>query len=449
MKIDRGKYQKQYSHLCSEYLYHDRDGSLSNYAKEANNLYNYGLYFVRQSLFKNHHFLSYSELNSLIKHKYELKENMLYRKLPYVQSSQQTLKEVCTIFFAWTQALKSYKKNPSKFSGRPRIPRYLPKGKRHSFYLTYQNAKIKNGYLIVPKLSNFKLKLDPNITKIQRVVFKPLSKGYFKIIVQYKINKTIEYKEDNGKYVGIDPGLDNFFTVVDSSFKNHPLLINGRQAKSINHFYYKKMAQYQKLLAQNHQLETKIHTKQGPKLIYSQSNRMVNLTMKRNQQIKDLIHKATKRIIDYTLSCGANTIIVGKNTYQKRSINLGKRIDQNFYGIPIGLAIEQLKYKANLEGITVIETEESYTSQTSFIDDEKPCKENGNWIRKCKGLSPSKRRICRGIFRSNSGRLINSDVNGAYQIIRKVFSDVKFNEEILGCVSNPVKYNLFMVSEEN
>lgn len=449
MKIDREKYQKQYSHLCSEYLYHDRDGSLSNYAKEANNLYNYGLYFVRQSLFKNRHFLSYNELNSLIKHKYELRENMLYRKLPYVQSSQQTLKEVCSIFFAWTQALKSYKKNPSKFTGRPRIPGYLSKGKRHSFYLTNQNAKIKNGYLIVPKLSNFKLKLDPNITKIQRVVFKPLSKGYFKIIVQYKINKTIEYKEDNGKYVGIDPGLDNFFTVVDSSFKNHPLLINGRQAKSINHFYYKKMAQYQKLLAQNHQLETKIHTKQGPKLIYSQSNRMVDLTMKRNQQIKDLIHKATKRIIDYTLNCGANTIIVGKNKYQKRSINLGKRINQNFYGIPIGLAIEKLKYKANLEGITVIETEESYTSQTSFIDNEKPCKENGNWIRKCKGLSPSKRRICRGIFRSNSGRLINSDVNGAYQIIRKVFSDVKFNEEILGCVSNPVKYNLFMVSEEN
>lgn len=443
MKIDRGKYQKQYSHLCSEYLYHDRDGSLSNYAKEANNLYNYGLYFIRQSLFKNHHFLSYNELTSLIKHKYELKENMLYRKLPYVQSSQQTLKEICNIFFAWTQALKSYKKNPSKFTGRPRIPKYLPKGKRHSFYLTNQNTKIKNGYLTVPKLSNFKLKLDPNITKIRRVVFKPLSKGYFKIIVQYKINKTIEYKEDNGKYVGIDPGLDNLFTVVDSSFKNHPLLINGRQAKSINHFYYKKMAQYQKFLAQNHQLETKIHTKQGPKLVYSQSNRMVDLTMKRNQQIKDLVHKATKRIIDYTLSCGANTIIVGKNKYQKRSINLGKRINQNFYGIPIGSAIETLKYKANLEGITVIETEESYTSQTSFIDNEKPRRENGNWIRKCKGLSPSKRRIYRGLFKSNSGKLINSDVNGAYQIIRKVFSDVKFNKEILGCVSNPVKYNIY------
>lgn len=445
MKIDRSKYQNQYSYLCSEYLYYDSNGSLSNYAREANNLYNYGLYFVRQSLFKDQHFLSYSELNALIKHKYELKENMLYRKLPYVQSSQQTLKEVCNIFFAWTQALKSYKKNPSKFTGKPRIPRYLPKGKRHNFYLTNQNAKIKNGYLIVPKLVNFKLKLDSNITKIQRVVFKPLSKGYFKIIVQYKINKPIKYKEDNGKYVGIDPGLDNLFTVVDSSFENHPLLINGRQAKSINHYYYQKMAQYQKLLAQNHQLETKINTKQGPKLVYSQSNRMVSLTMKRNQQIKDLIHKATKRIIDYTLNCGANTIVVGKNKYQKRSMNLGKRINQNFYGIPIGLTLEKLKYKANLHGITVIETEESYTSQTSFIDNEKPCKENGNWIRQCKGLSPARRRIYRGLFKSNSGRLINSDVNGAYQIIRKVFSDVKFNQfskEILGCVSNPVKYNL-------
>lgn len=446
MKINREKYQNQYSHLCSEYLYHDKDGNLSNYAKEANNLYNYGLYLVRQSLFKSHHFLSYQELNSLIKHKYEKRENMLYRKLPYVQSSQQTLKEICAVIFAWTQALKAYKKNPSKFTGKPKMPKYLPKGKRHSFYLTNQNIKVKNGYLIVPKLSNFKLKLDPDITKIQRVVFKPLSKKYFKIIVQYKLDKLIEYKEDNGKYIGIDPGLDNLFTLVDSSFKNHPLLINGRQAKSINHLYYKKMAKHQKLLAQNHQLETKINTKQGPKLVYSQSNKMIDLTMKRNQQIKDLIHKATKRIVDYALTCGANTIIVGKNKDQKRSINLGKRINQQFYGVPIGLAIEKLKYKANLKGIVVIETEESYTSQTSFIDNEKPCKENGNWMRKCKKLSPNNRRIKRGLFKTNSGRLINSDVNGSYQIIRKVVSDIKFNEfnqEILDCVSNPVKYDIY------
>ena len=323
-----------------------------------------------------------SYIDKKLRHQADVtQQNTLYRKIGNAWVSQRIAYNPLQLIEIWFRTIKAYKKNPSEFTGKPKLPGYLPKGKRRYFVMSYpskrKNYFDKDGYLKLPKFINFvKFKLNPEInpSTIRRIVFKPLSKGYFKIIVQYKINKSIKRKEDNGKYAGIDPGLDNLFTLVDSSFKNHPLLINGRQAKSINHYYYKKMARYQKLLAQNHQLETKINTKQGPKLIYSQSNRMVDLTMKRNQQIRDLIHKATKRIIDYALSCGANTIIVGKNKYQKRSINLGKKTNQNFYGIPISLAIEKLKYKANLEGITVIETEESYTSQTSFIDHEKPCK---------------------------------------------------------------------------
>lgn len=69
-----------------------------------------------------------------------------------------------------------------------------------------------------------------------------------------------------------------------------------------------------------------------------------------------------------------------------------------------------LKYKCGLAGIEYIETEESYTSKCSFLDMEDVCKHEtyqGN-------------RVCRGLFRSNDGSLLNADINGSYNILRKV-----------------------------
>lgn len=434
-----------YKYLSSVYLIHDINRILDNYAREANNLYNIGMYLMRQNFIKYGKLLSYPELYRKIKRKVDYRENLVYRKLPYTQSSQQTLKEVQGTFDAWIKALKAYRINSSKFSGRPRMPKYLPTGKRHLFYILA--GKVKNGYLVIPRLSQFKIKLDPNldIIKIKRILFKPMSKGYFKVIVQYQLDRDINYLPDNGKYAGIDPGLDNAFTIVDSTGSHRPLIINGKPVKSMNQYYNKNRSMLYQKLAQYHQNEAIIQTKQGPKPIYSESNRLIKLTLKRNQKLFDFIHKATKSIVDYTLNCGANTIVIGKNKNWKRSIHLGKRINQNFIGIPHNRMIEILKYKANFKGITVITTNESYTSQTSFLDGEKPCKENGNYHRRLKHLSPSTRRIHRGLFRSNDGILINADANGAYQIIKKVFSDVKFskfNQEIRGLVLSPSKLTI-------
>ena len=445
MKTKEELRHPDYKYLSSVYLIHDINGILDNYAREANNLYNIGMYLMRRNFIKYGKLLSYPELYRLIKRKVDYRENLVYRKLPYTQSSQQTLKEVQGTFDTWIKALKSYRTNSAKFSGKPRMPKYLPKGKRHLFYILA--GKVKDGYLVIPRLSQFKIKLDPNIDiiKIKRVLFKPMSKGYFKVIVQYRLDQDIKYLPDNGKYIGIDPGLDNAFTVVDSTGNHRPLIINGKPVKSMNQYYNKNRARLYSLLAKYHQNETIIQTKQGPKPIYSESNRLIKLTLKRNQKLFDFIHKATKSIVDYTLNCGANTIVIGKNKNWKRSIHLDKRINQNFIGIPHSQMIEILKYKANLKGITVITTNESYTSQTSFLDGEKPCRENGNYHRKLKHLSPSNRRIHRGLFRPNDGTLINADINGAYQIIRKVFSDVKFskfNQEIRGLVLSPSKLTI-------
>ncbi len=430
--------KNQYDYLANVY-YIKSTPQMEQISEIAHRFYNCVLYQLRQRLFKHQRPFSYPELNALFKNKASQNENLLYRQFPYVQSAQQTIKEVTTIWKAWFAALNSYRNNPSKFTGRPRIPKYLKRSTKHVFYITNQNAHIKNGYLWIPKL-NFRLKLAQNITKIQRVIFKPVSNGYFKVIVPYKTTRDIDYKPDNGKYVSIDSGIDNAFVCV-SNTNHRPLIINGRSLKSVNQFYNKKKAELQALQAKYHQLETIINTKQGEKSIYKQTKAQLTLTNWRNKKIMTFAHKASKCIVNYALNCDANTIIIGKNNNGKRSSNMGKKNNQNFIGIPHTKMIDLITYKANLAGITVITTNESYTSQTSFLDNEKPCWQNGNKSRKKQGLSPINRRIHRGLFKSNHNYLINADVNGAYQIMRKVFPNVSFNYGIEGLVFSSVKWS--------
>ena len=91
-----------------------------------------------------------------------------------------------------------------------------------------------------------------------------------------------------------------------------------------------------------------------------------------------------------------------------------------------------MTYKCQEVGIDLILSDEAYTSGTSFLDNEQPIKENYN----------KKRRVKRGLFKSNTGKLINADVNGAYQIMRKVFHDVEIPVD-RGFVLNPVRVNIY------
>ena len=141
------------------------------------------------------------------------------------------------------------------------------------------------------------------------------------------------------------------------------------------------------------------------------TKKMNKLTVKRNNMITDLIHKASKSVIEYALSCDANTIVIGNNKDWKRESSMGKNVNQSFVGIPQQKFIDQIIYKAEDVGLSVVVIEESYTSGTSFLDGEIPVKK----------YYDKSRRIKRGLFKSNGGKLINADLNAAYQIIKKVF----------------------------
>jgi len=158
---------------------------------------------------------------------------------------------------------------------------------------------------------------------------------------------------------------------------------------------------------------------------------MAALTRKRNHKIDDYMHKASKYVIEYAISMGTNTIVIGNNKEWKQASKLSKIVNQSFVGIPQKRFIEMIQYKAQDIGLNVILQEESYTSVTSFLDREEPVKANYN----------KARRITRGMFISDRGIRINADVNGSYQILMKVFPNA-FAEGIEGVALHPVRVNV-------
>ena len=395
------KTEVQYEYLVEKHIIKSNDARyaiLDKYAHLSNNVYNQALYRFRQAFFKGK-WLSYEKLDKSFKQSFNQKDCMLYRSMKSVHLAQQILKLVNQNMTSWNKARKAYLKAPQKFTGKPKIPKYKPKGGKNIVIVDNQTAKLRaNGIVEIPVMDSLKIKLQHKETnKIQQVRVIPKN-NTFVIEIVYKTNKVIDYKEDN-----------------------------GRPLKSVNQYYNKQKARLTRIYDLSKQNRN--------------TKRLNKLDFYRNQKMLKFAHEASKRIVEIALSHELNTIVIGKNKGQKRSSNMGKRINQNFIGIPHQKMIEMIEYKANLAGIVVIQANEAYTSQTSFLDNEIPINQNGDKARKRKGLSPVKRRVKRGLFKSNKDILINADVNGALQILRKVVPNA-FADGIDGIGLVPVKLNL-------
>ena len=384
---------------------------LDEYCFKSKNLYNFANYHIRKTFIDTGIWLKYNKLDKMLKQK---DMDFDYRNMPTAQSSQQCLKLLDKNWKSFFKSIKDWVKHKDKYSGRPKLPKYLKKNGRNILILTNQNCKLKNNIINFPKSFNgFTLKTKAN--NIQQVRMLPRNK-HIVIEVVYKINIKDKIK-DNNKYVSIDIGLDNLATLTNNC-NIQPVIINGRKMKSINKYYNKELSHYREIAKRVNNLDY--------------TNRMNRLTIKRNNMISDLIHKASKSIIEYALSCGANTIIIGNNKDWKRNSSMSKKVNQSFIGIPHQDLIDKITYKAENIGLNVIVTEESYTSGTSFLDNELPIKENYK----------KERRIFRGLFKTNKGRLINADVNGSLQIMKKVFSNAFDGYEIEGLGLTPIKVGL-------
>lgn len=382
---------------------------INKYCFAAKNLYNHANYIVRNTFVKERKWIRYGKLDKMLREDLKYPD---YKNMPSAQSAQQTLRLLDKNWTSFFSSIKKWTKNKTDFLGRPKLPKYKDKSKGDILIFTNQQAKIKDDGLIhFPKtLEGFIVK-PWKAEKLCQVRFLP-RKNYIIVEVIYEIDIS-ESKPDNGRYMGIDVGVDNLAAVVNNVGEK-PLLINGKGLKSINQ-YYNKISAYYKSIAK--MLNNRHYT-----------NRLANLQQKRDDKINDYFHKASRFIINKALELDINTIVIGKNKNWKQESKIGKQNNQTFVQIPFAKFIQMIEYKAQEVGINVKLTEESYTSGTSFLDDEEPVKENYN----------KSRRIHRGLFISNKGIKINADVNGSYQILRKEFPDV-YADGIEGLALLPVK----------
>ncbi len=360
---------------------------LSSLCHLAKNLYNLANYYIRQEFFYLDNWLRYYDLW------YMLKEKEPYKKLPS-QTAQQILKIVDKNWKSFFYSLKTWKKHSKRYLGRPKPPRYKKKYGEFMIILTNQQCRIKKGLLYFPKKTN----LHPIKTRIQNKLHQVriIPKGLYYVLEIIYQKEITHLNLDKDRVIGIDLGLNNIITMGNNAGLQ-PTVIKGGIVKSINQFYNKQLTKYKS-----------IKDKQG---ILFETKRVQRLTWKRNNKINDIFHRISRRVINYCIENNFGTIIIGYNKTWKQKINIGKINNQKFVQIPFSKLIYQIKYKSELVGINVVLDNESFTSKCSFLDSE-PIKRHEIYTGK---------RISRGLFQNQQGYVINADVNGAYNIIKKVF----------------------------
>ena len=375
---------------------------IDNLCFKSKNLYNATLYSERQHYFNNQKFMFFYSINK----KFISENNQDYRALPAKVSKQvqMSLNEVLTSFIKLKQ-----KNLPAKF------PKYLNKNSR--YILRYEKGALsfkKKGFI---KLSKTNIQIKNNIDKNQVQMVRLVPKnGYYVIEILYKI--PIKDKQQDLKYASIDLGINNLATLTSPEF--NPRIYNGKPLKSINQFANKKIAEHQSLL------KNKQYT----------SNKIDYIRMKRDYKINDYLQKTAKELVNYLVSQTITTLIVGKNKGWKQNTNIGKKNNQNFNNIPFYKFENKLKYLCKENGINYYEQEESYTSKSSFLDnDDLPIYDKSQ----NKKYIFSGKRIKRGLYQTKDNKYINSDVNGSLNILKKfLISKDKWNQSIFTKIINNI-----------
>lgn len=386
---------------------------IDSLAFKSKNLYNRANYEIRQHFFKTHQILSYNEMAS------RMQREESYCDLPR-KVSQQVLRCLDRNWKAWKEATIAYEKNPYSFLGKPRLPKYKDKEKgRNLLVYTIQAIslkELKKGWI---KPSGTNLLLCCKRENINEVRIVPRADYY---ILEVVYSQPIEQLVNGSAKAGVDVGLNNLAAVTSNQKGFQPFVINGRPVKSVNNYYNKRKAFLQSQLKGNRKT----------------SNRIQRLSTKRGFKIDDYLHKATRFIVNQLVDNNISTLVIGFNENWKQEINIGRVNNQNFTCVPHAKFIQMLTYKAELVGIKVVITEESHTSVSSFLDTD-PLPVYGT--PEAKTVKFSGRRVKRGLYRAKNGVKFNADVNGSYNIIRKVFPDA-FCNGIKGVVVHPVKVTL-------
>lgn len=387
----------------------------------SKNLWNLANYHSRQAFLFEKTYLRSAALYPT------LKDTDAYQALP-AKVANQVLIQLDKAWKSFFEANEASQADPSKLTGRPKLPKYKHKTEGRNLLVFERGAiwkgSLKNREIAVSQLGLVALtRVQPKQVDQVRIVPRD---GFYVVEVIYTCEET-PAQVDKKLFVAIDLGVNVLATLTSNKPGFAPQLVNGRPLKALNQLYNKQRAQAQTRLAKG---KNPCHT----------SRFLETITTKRNRRIMHHLHTISRRIIDLLKHEGIGTLVIGKNPFWKQEANMGKKNNQEFVQLPHARFIEMLTYKAEAVGITVILTEESYTSKASFLDrdplpiykpqegqeqEEKPRfsgTRSGRWYT-VKGRAP-----------------LHADVNGSYNIGRKVFPTAFDCLGIGGTAVRPVRF---------
>jgi len=402
---------------------------LINQFSISKDLYNQTLYYIKQEYENNKRYVSYKETNEVMSKLVNLNNEINYRKLK-AQVSQQILMLLDKNIKSFFNSLKDYNKNKHKYKSQPRFPKFKSKNGYNILIYTNQSSSIKNdGYIHLSKTLKIQIpqfdKYKELLLTYNQIRLIPKN-GYVKVEIVYEkdiTNQDLDYD----RYSSIDFGINNLVTLLTD---DKCLLYSGKQIKSINQYYNKSISKI-------YSIKDKQGIKHGTK-------RVKNINSKREFRLNDILHKVSRNIVNHISKLGIGNLVIGYNKLWKDSINIGKLNNQKFVQIPFYKLLNFIKYKCTMIGIKVIESEESYTSKCDALALES-VEKHDEYLGK---------RIKRGLYQSSIGKLINADINGALNILRKVVDD-SFVRKIIdrGLLFNPYRirnvYNIPSCIKEN
>ncbi|MEZ2320732.1 MAG: RNA-guided endonuclease InsQ/TnpB family protein [Microcoleus sp.] len=399
--------------------------------QQSGKLYNSGVYLARQTFFKT---------GKLLTGKFDLSsepsvvKSMVAKSLPSTPM-QQTLMSVAEAFKSFKELRDLYVKGQLHF--KPKPPGYLEGSKL--FKVAYPNSgglkpKLVDGQLrfslgLTVKrwfgVSEFFLPMPSNIdsSKVKEFTILPKN-GAFYLEMSYEVEKE-QHSLNIEQALSIDLGAaDNLAACVDTL--GNSFLIDARPMKAMNQLWNKRVA-----------------TRKEGKPEGYWDNWLDRVTRKRNHQMRDGINKAAKLIVDHCLKYDIGNLVIGWNQGFKSNVSMGKKNNQKFVQMPLGRLKDRLSQLCDLHGIKFAETEEAYTSKASFLDGDSLPK----YGEKPSGWKASGRRIKRGLYQSADGTVVNADLNGSANILRKVVSKLGVNLDRLNrrCLTTVARVRLWVL----
>lgn len=347
------------------------------------------------------------------------------------QSAQQILKRSCRDVSNFFAAMDAWKKHGCPNRKKPKFPGYKRKGGHAAVAITNQDCTLKgdrDGNLTagLPFAKNMPLKIGFPFGRLKQVEVCP-DNGVYVIAFSFELDLEVPIPDHPASRIAaIDFGVDNLMAITNNC--GLPcLLYKGGIVKSINQGYNKRFA---KIMQEEMKKPGCPKNREGkPRFVPTEES--MYITLRRNNAVRDFMHKAAKHLVLWCVENRIDTIVAGVNASFKQETNIGHVNNQNFTQIPFSYLRSCIRYLCEEHGILYVEREESYTSRASFPDmDHIPtCGMDDQNVSFSGKRKPT--RYCgmykkdgfRGLYKSSNGTIINSDLNGSANILRKEYPD--------------------------